>query len=223
MSVNSKTILLTGYEPFDRFPYNPSGVVARALDGKEIAGGYVIRGAQMPVDTERMPGVLYGLVEQHRPQIVIGLGLAFGDQGIRIEQVGHNWSEIGHPDNGGHTRPGVALLPGQPAAYTSTFPAKQIVADLLEAGIPAYPSSHAGGHLCNQMLFTALHAVESGAWQPAPGQEKIICGFVHLPGTPELAAQLLREDKFSKPGPSMSLDLMQQAVELALTVTARAL
>src|SRR5215217_1873322 len=105
MSETSKTILLTGYEPFDQFPYNPSGVIAKALDGREIFRGYVIKGAQMPVDTVRMPGILYSLFEQHRPQFVIGMGLAYGDPGIRIEQVGHNWSEIGAPDNGGHTRP----------------------------------------------------------------------------------------------------------------------
>lgn len=223
MTETSKTILLTGYEPFDRFPYNPSGVIALALDGHELEGGYVIKGAMLPVDCEKMPGILYGLVEQHRPQFVIGLGLAFGDSGLRLEQVGHNWSEIvGKPDNGGHTRPGVPLLPGEPAAYFSTFPAKQIVTDLLDAGIPAYTSNHAGGHLCNEMLYTALHAVNTGAWQSVAGQP-IICGFIHLPGTPQLAAQLIQADKRARHEPSMSLELMQQGVELALTSTVRPL
>ncbi len=224
MSKTPKSVLLTGYEPFDRFPYNPSEVIALALDGLELDGEFVIKGARLPVDCVKMPGVLYGLVEQYRPQIVIGLGLAAGDSGIRIERVGHNWSEIiGRPDNGGHTRPGVPLLPGEPAAYTSTFPATQIVTDLLEAGIPAYTSNHAGGHLCNEMLFTALHAVNTGAWQPAPGQAAIICGFIHLPATPQLVAQLIQTDKHSRNIASMSLELMQQSVKLALNSIVRSL
>jgi len=221
MSNNEKTILLTGYEPFDRFPYNPSGVLAEALDGFEVEG-YVVKGAIMPVDCVKMPGVLYGLVEQHHPQIVIGLGLAFGDTGLRLERVGHNWSEISAPDNGGHTRPGVPLLPEGPAAYFSTFPANQIVTDLLEAGLPAYPSDHAGGHLCNEMLFTALHAINSGDWPPVEGQP-IVAGFIHLPGTPQLAAQLIQEDRRNRHSPSMGLELMRQGIEIALATTVKSL
>ena len=221
MSDNSKKILLTGYEPFDRFPYNPSGVLAEALDGFQIEG-YVVKGAMMPVDCVKMPGVLYGLVEQHRPQVVIGLGLAFGDSGLRLERVGHNWSEISTPDNGGHTRPGVPLHPEGPAAYFSTFPANQIVADLLEAGIPAYPSDHAGGHLCNEMLFTALHAINNGDWPQVEGQP-VVAGFIHLPSTPELAAQLIREDKRYRHSASMSLELMRKGIKIALATTVKSL
>ncbi|MDB5081596.1 MAG: peptidase [Chloroflexi bacterium] len=218
----TKTILLTGYEPFDRFPYNPSGVIAEALDGKELADGYVIRGAVLPVDCVKMPGVLYGLFEKYQPQVVIGLGLAFSETGLRIERVGHNWSEItGLPDNGGHNRPGIPLLPDVPAAYFSTFPSKQIVADLLEAGIPAHTSDHAGGHLCNEMLFTALHAINAGAWQH-PSGNPVIAGFIHLPATPQLAVQLIQTEKHIRNIASMSLDLMQQGVEQVLTSTIQA-
>lgn len=220
MSEATKNILLTGYEPFDYFPYNPSGVIAQMLNGRQLDGGYVVRGAILPVDCLKMPGVLYRLVEQFQPQVVIGLGLAFGDSGLRLERVGHNWSQISTPDNGGNTRPGIPLWPDAPAAYFSTFQANQIVADLLEAGIPAYPSDHAGGHLCNQMLFTALHAINSGVWQAA-SNDPVISGFIHLPATPQLVAQLIQTDKNVRSSASMSLDLMQQGVELALTGSVR--
>lgn len=221
MRENPKTILLTGYEPFDSFSYNPSGALTEVLDGQMIEG-YVVKGAVMPVDCVQMPGVLYGLVEQHQPLIVVGMGLAFGDSGLCVERVGHNWSEINSPDNGGHTRPGVPLEPAAPTAYFSTFPASQIVSDLLEAGIPAYPSDHAGGHLCNEMLFTALHAVNSGAWPPVEGRA-IAVGFVHLPGTPQLAARMIQQDKHFRHTASMDLELMRQGLELALAATVRSL
>jgi pyroglutamyl-peptidase len=216
MTETSKNILLTGYEPFDRFAYNPSGVVAKALNGWQLDHGYVVQGAVLPVDCQKMPPELDRLVAHFRPQVVIGLGLAFGDSGLRLERVGHNWSQINSPDNGGHTRPGSPLLADAPAAYFSTFPASQIIADLLEAGIPAYPSDHAGGHLCNQLLFTALHAINSGTWQTAPDGSQIACGFIHLPATPQLVARLIQTDKNTRNGASMALELMQRGVELAL-------
>jgi pyroglutamyl-peptidase len=219
MIETSKSILLTGFEPFDRFALNPSGLVAQGLDGCLFDKGYVVHGAVLPVDCQKMAPELNRLVAQFRPQVVIGLGLAFGDSGLRIERVGHNWSQISTPDNGGHTRPGSPLLADAPAAYFSTFPASQIIADLLEAGIPVYPSDHAGGHLCNQMLFTALHAINSGAWQTAQGEVRLTCGFIHLPATPQLVARLIQTDKNTRNGPSMALELMQRGVELALKCT----
>lgn len=210
----TKTILLTGYEPWDNFPYNPSGVIAEALNGSETAQGYVIRGATMPVDCMMMPGVLAKLWERYQPDYVIGLGLAFGDSGLRVERLGHNWVAIYSPDNGGHTSQGEPIIEEAPAAYFSSLPVAGIVAALLEKGIPAYSSEHAGTHLCNEMLFTALHrAAEIPGGKPQ-------CGFIHLPATPELAVQVAMHEPRAKPGPSMSLDLMQRGVELALNYIA---
>ena len=206
----TKVILLTGYEPWDKFPYNPSGVIAQALDGREVGQGYVIRGAVMPVDCVAMPEALAKLWEQYRPAYVVGLGLAFGDSGLRLERLGHNWVAIYTPDNGGHTRPGEPIIEGAPAAYFSPLPVASMVAALLEEGIPAYPSDHAGTHLCNEMLYVSLHRAS------AMQQNRPHCGFIHLPATPELAVQVALSEPRGKPGPSMSLDLMQRGVELAL-------
>ncbi len=214
MAQLNKTILLTGYEPFDRFSYNPSGVIALALDGHEVGAGYTVRGAVLPVDCEQMPGLLTDLWEQERPAFVVGLGLAFGETGIRLERLGHNWLAIKSPDNGGHTRPGELITEGAPAAYFSPLPLKEITEALLEKGLPAYLSDHAGTHLCNMLLFTALHRVAQTPGDPTG------CGFIHLPGTPELAVHLAQADRTARPGPSLSLDLMQQAVELALNYLA---
>ncbi|HEX2912882.1 MAG TPA: pyroglutamyl-peptidase I [Chloroflexia bacterium] len=212
MSNSSKNILLTGYEPFDRFDYNPSGVVAQALDDYQLPNGYRVRGVVLPVDCRKMPVVLAGLYEEYQPILALGLGLAAGESGIRVERVGHNMLNItGIPDNGGNSPHDEPIIAGAPAAYYATYPARQIVAALLEAGIPAYLSEHAGGHLCNQMLFTALHLLAQGA----PGAA-LHCGFLHLPAVPEMAAQVALKEKSRTLMPSMSLELMQKAVETAL-------
>ncbi len=210
---STKTILLTGYEPWDDFEFNPSGKIAAALNGKELAANYVIRGEVLPVDCRKMPGLLTGLIDKYQPQVIVGLGLAFGDNGMRVERIGHNWINITRPDNGGNVVPGELAIPSANAAYFSTFPANEIVAALLRNGIPAYTSDHAGGHCCNLMLFTALHYLSSIASTP---DSSISCGFLHLPGTPQMAAQIVLRDKSNKALPTMSLELMQQAVELSL-------
>ncbi len=209
----TKTILLTGYEPWDDYELNPSGEIAKALNGTELTGNYIIRGEVMPVDCRKMPGILIGLIEKYQPQVVVGLGLAFGDSGIRVERIGHNWINITRPDNGGNVVPDELAIPSANAAYFSTFPAKEIVGTLLQAGIPAYTSDHAGGHCCNLMLFTALHYL---SFLPARPESSIQCGFLHLPGTPQLAAQIALQTNNARALPSMSLELMQQAVERSL-------
>jgi pyroglutamyl-peptidase len=206
---SSKTILLTGYEPWDDFEFNPSGKIAAALNGKELADNYVIHGEVMPVDCRKMPGILTGLIEKYQPQVVVGLGLAFGDSGMRVERIGHNRINITKPDNGGNVVLDELAIPSANAAYFSTFPANDIVTTLLRNGIPAYPSDHAGGHCCNLMLFTALHYLSFN-------QSSIPCGFLHLPGTPQMVAHIALRDKHPKAFPSMNLELMQQAVELSL-------
>lgn len=164
----------------------------------------------MPVDCVAMPETLAKLWEQHRPEYVVGLGLAFGESGLRLERLGHNWVAIYTPDNGGHTRPGEPIIEGAPAAYFSPLPVASMVAALLEEGIPAYPSDHAGTHLCNEMLYVALHRASEMQ------QNRSHCGFIHLPATPELAVQVALSEPRGKPGPSMNLELMQRGVELAL-------
>jgi len=44
-------VLLTGFEPFDGDPVNPSGEVAKQLDGRVI-GDRVVRSAILPVQHE---------------------------------------------------------------------------------------------------------------------------------------------------------------------------
>lgn len=206
---DEKVILLTGYEPFDKLSYNPSGVIAQALDSYSPAAGYVVRGVQMPVDCEKMPKVLAGLWEQHQPICVIGLGLALSATGLQIERLGKNWVEIAAPDNGKHTRAGELLLVDAPTAYRTTLPVKTILTALLEAGIPAYLSDDAGAHMCNGMLFTALHL--AAQQQPAPR-----CGFIHLPGVPKLVAEVMAANRDKRHTASMSLDLMQEGVKVVL-------
>ncbi len=206
-----KVVLLTGYPPFGSHTINPSGMVAEALHGQTIAG-YQVHGVVLPCDYKQMPPLLAEYMEQLRPAVVIGTGLAFGESQIRLERVGLNLLDFGAtPDNGGHSMQNTPILENGPAAYFSTLPLEKLQIRLRQKGIPAYISGHAGGHLCNHMLYTASHlAAQLSEARPA-------VGFVHLPALPHQAAAEAVRDNLRQCAPSMSLDLMLQAVKIILS------
>ncbi|MEI6046519.1 MAG: hypothetical protein WCS37_19380 [Chloroflexota bacterium] len=208
--MTDKVILLTGYPPFGRHTLNPSGLVAEALNGREIRG-YQVVGVTLPCDYKLMPPLLMGLIEQLRPVVIIGSGLAFGESQFRIERVGLNLLDFGSvSDNGGHLLKGEPAVKDGPTAYFTTLPLLKVVERLRQEGIPAYLSSHAGGHLCNHMIYTALHLVT----QMDIGRPLV--GFIHLPALPHQAAAEALRDNLPLCAPSMSLDLILQGLEIVI-------
>jgi pyroglutamyl-peptidase len=173
----SATLLLTGFEPFDGGRVNPSGEVARRLDGSRIGDATVV-GRVLPVSFTRLPALIADLVETLAPQVLIGMGLAGGDPAIRLEQFAINRAHSERPDNDGLAPSDRPLDPAGPAARIATLGLTASVERLRAAGIPARQSFHAGTHCCNLWLYHALGALERAG-------RRLPCGFVHLPCLPE--------------------------------------
>ena len=204
-----RQILLTGFEPFDGESVNPSGEVAKQLDGKMI-GDCVVRSAILPVQHEAARAVVAPLLEAPGLVAVVHLGLAGGRARISLERVAVNVMDYSRPDAHGQVLRDVACVEGGPAAYLSTLPLREMLAALTAEGIPAAISNTAGTYLCNDISYTTLHALaRRGATIPA--------GFIHLPFLPStVSAHNLEE-------PSMDLQTMIRAVEITLprTIDAR--
>ena len=195
------TLLLTGFEPFDGGRVNPSGEVARRLDGSRIGAATVV-GRVLPVSFERLPALIGELVTAERPDAMVGMGLAGGEPVIRLEQFGINRAHSDRADNDGLAPVDRPLDPAGPAARIASLALGQALERLRAAGIPARLSFHAGTHCCNLWLYHALGALERA-------ERRIPCGFVHLPCLPEQAIET--------PVASMPLDLMVEAVRLVAT------
>jgi pyroglutamyl-peptidase len=189
-------LLLTGYEPFDGAAVNPSGEVARRLDGARIGTATVV-GRVLPVSFDRVPRLLPELIATMRPDALLGMGLANGEATIRLEQFAINRAHSERPDNDGTAPVERTLDPDGPAARIATLSLGPIVTALRGAGIPARLSFHAGTHCCNLWLYHALGALER-AGRRSP------CAFIHLPCLP---AQTLDAQVASMP-----LDMMVDAV-----------
>jgi pyroglutamyl-peptidase len=199
-------ILVTGFEPFTPHKVNPTEELARALDGHRVRDA-VVRSAVLPVHHADAAPRVRGLVESVRPDAILHLGLAAGRARIALERVGVNVMDYAVPDNAGCQKTDEPCVPSGPAAYFATVPVRAIVERLAEAGIPAYVSDTAGTYLCNQTLYTTLHAIAALAAPPR-------VGFLHVPLLPSMVAASGLDQ------PSMELPLMRRAVEIALDVIA---
>lgn len=206
-------VLVTGFETFGGHDENPSALVARALDGREI-GGARIAARILPVDLARLDAALDAATAEVAPDAAIAFGLAGDEAVIRLERVALNVADFAIPDNGGALHRNKPLEPGGPDARFSRLPLEGILDAVLAAGIPARLSQTAGLYLCNAAMYRLLAIL--GARQP--------CGFIHLPPLPGQIARRLRAADGRAEGrgaglASLPLDLQLRAAEIAVAET----
>ncbi len=65
-------VLLTGFEPFGKATFNPSGEIVKQIKGDNIVT------AILPVAYAQSAEALLALIEHHKPDVVISLGQAEG-------------------------------------------------------------------------------------------------------------------------------------------------
>jgi pyroglutamyl-peptidase len=198
----ARHVLLTGFEPFDGDPVNPSGEVAKRLDGRTF-GDCAVRSVVLPVQHEVARGIVAPLLAAPGLAAVVHLGLAGGRARVSLERVAVNVMDYSRPDAHGQVLRDVACVADGPAAYFSTLPLREILAALTAEGIPASISNSAGTFLCNDVSYTTLHAL-------GPRAAALPTGFVHLPFLPSMVSAHDREE------PSMDLPVMIRAMEVAL-------
>lgn len=210
---SARVALVTGFDPFGSHIVNPSALIARALNGTEIAGTRIV-GRVLPVDLAGLDAAIDTALAGIKPRIVLALGLAASEPVIRLERVALNCADFNIPDNAGAIARGAKLEPKGPAARESRLPLDLILERLLAAGIPARFSETAGLYLCNAAMYRLLGRLPAS----------LPCGFVHLPPLPAQIAALLQAHAGRAgertPGlASMGLEMQQKAVEIALAAT----
>ncbi|MEE8204221.1 MAG: pyroglutamyl-peptidase I [Alphaproteobacteria bacterium] len=212
--------LVTGFEPYGGRGSNPSGEVARRLDGSEIDGVAVV-GRTFPVSFRVLAQAIEQALAELDPVAVIGVGLWPGEATIRIERVAINVADFEIPDNDGELLVDQPLEQTPATARMATLPLRDIERALLAAGIPALISSSAGTFLCNATMFTSLGGLEKN------GRDGVPCGFIHVPYAPEQVAGMISETREERSlelhqradFASMGVDVMVEAVRVALAVT----
>lgn len=195
------TVLLTGFEPFNKETMNPSWEAVRQLDG-HCGDGFVVAARQLPCVFGEAGRVLDAAIAELSPSIVIAVGQAGGRVDISLERVAINVDDAPIPDNAQCQLVDEPIVSGGPAAYFSTLPIKAIVRRLKEEGIPASVSQTAGTFVCNHVFYTVMHRTAG---------TQVKAGFIHIPYLPQQAA--------AHPGAaSMALAEVVRGLRLALEV-----
>jgi pyroglutamyl-peptidase len=172
----TRTILVTGFEPFGGEAVNASWEAARKLDGWGI-GEFVAVARRLPCAYDASVEELVRAIKALRPEAVLMTGQAARRSVVCVERFAHNLDDAAAPDNVGMLRKAVAISEGAPERLEAAAPVKAIAGAIREAGIPARVSRSAGGFVCNHLYFGALQYLrDEGRATPAV--------FVHLPATP---------------------------------------
>ena len=197
----NKTVLLTGFEPFNKETVNPAWEAVRALDGLS-GNGYVVRAVQLPCVFGEAIRALGDAIVHYDPALVIAVGQAGGRVDMSVERVAINVDDAPIMDNAQRQLVDEPVVAGGPAAYFSTLPIKAIVGALRADGIPASVSQTAGTFVCNHVFYGLMHRT---AGTP------VKAGFIHIPYLPEQAAR--------HPGTaSMALADMVRGLKIAVDV-----
>src|SRR5262245_26005609 len=190
-------VVLTGFDSFSGVETNPSQLIAEHFARLREPG---LVAEVLPTQYEAASLRIRALVREHRPDVVLSLGVAQTRTAVSLERVALNLDDCDTPDNAGVVTSGRLIDPAAPLAYFSTLPLDSLLAALKLAAIPTAISNHAGTFVCNRVFFSARHEIEVVGLRAR-------CGFVHVPAVADEA----RPDR-----PGLPLAAMLRAAEVCL-------
>ena len=192
------SVLVTGFDAFGGDALNPSWLAVQALRRSQIAGHRVVA-ARLPTVFDESLRVLHGLLDRHRPALVLCVGQAGGRGAISLERVAININDARIADNACAQPVDTPVVAQGPAAYFSTLPIKAMLLALQREGVAAEVSQTAGTFVCNHVFYGLMHALATRR-----GFAGTRGGFIHVPWLPEQGA------------PALPLDAMVRGLRLAL-------
>lgn len=200
-------VLLTGFLPFGGYQTNPSQQIAERLNGETIGGAQLI-GVTLPVVMGEDADRLTAAIADHKPKIVLSLGLAAGATCLEVERFAVNLrvTDPGNPHNPMEPNlPQSVIIADGVCGLSATLDAERLAAAIREkVGVPARAHGYAGAYACNHILYQALHYAMQ--WDLS-----YRAGFIHLLLSSE---QAIVENKMHLP--SLPLDMMTAGVRAAI-------
>ena len=164
--------LITGFDPFGSSALNASCEAVRAMPA--MWGDHQIITATLPVVYDKCADVLYELLDEHKPDVVLCLGQAVGREGISLEHAAVNVKASSSPDNAGVTFSGEKIAEDGPESLPSNLPLKELAYALKEVGISSKISYSAGTYVCNDLFYHLMNYASEHA-------KRMRCGFIHIP------------------------------------------
>ena len=200
VNVNTPTVLVTGFEPFDGYDVNPAQLVAETLNGETI-GEAIVVGISVPVEWNESVSTVIQVIEDVKPVAVISIGLAPSSWFIRVEKIGLNIRRL--PADEGKKLVVRKINPDGSLLLLTDLPSRCIAKEIRKTGVPARQSCFAGTYICNNLFYSLL-------WYKNENELTLQVCFIHVP-------PLLSMD----PKRGMELNKMVEAVKTAVNAILR--
>jgi pyroglutamyl-peptidase len=190
-------VLLTAFEPYDRWKANASWLALVHLT-QNLPAQPQITTRLYPVDFATLQARLADDLTANY-DYALHLGQAPGSSRIQLEAIGLNigGSSSQSPDQYR------LLVDDGPVAYRTALPVSDWAVKLRRAGIPAQVSFHAGTYLCNATLYLTHYLIERSS-------VKTQAAFIHVPLD---VSQVVNEPHGTA---SLPMNVSAQAVRLIL-------
>ncbi|MBO5698707.1 MAG: pyroglutamyl-peptidase I [Bacteroidaceae bacterium] len=165
-------VLITGFEPFGKYPKNSSWATAQQVVAQGVMGvEFFLR--IMPVSFQRVAVELRAAVDEVQPNLILMLGQAAVSDKIRLERIAINMMDSVKGDNDGCVPDEEPIYPSESTALFTNVPIKKLCSAIAEQGLPVVVSNSCGLYVCNRLYYEALRLCQS-----SPNMKAL---FVHMP------------------------------------------
>ena len=193
--METKKLLITGFEPFDGQSINPSWEAVALLPDR--IGSWQLTKLRIPVEYEKAPTLILEKARQLHTDAIISVGQAGGRTAVTPEVIGINLREASIADNAGRLCKGEPVSQEGPDGLFATLPVREMVETINSKGIAARLSYSAGAYVCNDVLYSLLLHYQ---------RSDVRVGFIHVPFIP------------GQGEPNMALDDIAEALKAAIEI-----
>jgi len=164
-----KKILLTGFEPFQQEPINPSKELVQAFSRTNQVDTLVL-----PVSYKRAVDELRAQIASENYDFVLMLGQAGGRKWMDLERVAINWQDSEKPDEDGDLRVQHKISLEGPDAFLNPLPLRDWAQLLQQKKLPVEISFSAGAFVCNTIYYQVFEMIKAS-------KKDTKALFIHLP------------------------------------------
>ncbi len=180
-----KKVILTGFQPFGPYKFNPVEESTKYFD-KKLLKGNKIKGIVLPCTYFGAFKILKEAVEELNPDHILSTGLASSVRGIRFETTGINRMEGKYPDAEGYSPKGIPLIPGGKESIKTNSDNLYLSQILSNNGIKTEISNNADYFICNSLIYLTSNFLQNN-------KPEIMNTFIHVPWTENYKSKIKLE------------------------------
>nr|XP_057923627.1 pyroglutamyl-peptidase 1-like [Doryrhamphus excisus] len=180
---NKRKVLVTGFEPFGEHAVNSSWVAVQELERLGLGDAVDLHVCEVPVEYQAVQSLLPSLWKQHKPQLVVHVGVSGLATSVTLEQCGHN-KGYKRLDNCSFCPASQCCVEEGPDCISSVLDMETVCKRVSDSGlgVAVSVSKDAGRYLCDYTYYSSLFL------------SKGRCAFIHVPplGNPYSSQELGR-------------------------------